>query len=88
MSPSIGRILVLRPLDNIIALHSLSTLNKLNSEISNKIMNLGLLSSSCLTISEPIEPPAPEIKKVLSLQLFITSRSTLVRGNKSSRDRF
>jgi hypothetical protein len=36
----------------------------LNSESSYKIIFCGLAASNCLVISAPMEPPAPEIKKV------------------------
>ena len=49
----------------MMALHSPSILKRLNSEISNKMIFLGLLNNSCLVISDPIEPPAPEIKNIL-----------------------
>ena len=88
MSPSIGTIVVVIFFDSFIAIHSRSTLNKLYSDTSNRMMHFGSLSNSCLAISEPIEPPAPEISNVFSEALLIKSFATLALGKRSSRDKF
>ena len=40
--------------------------DKLYSEKSRQIINFGIIFNVCITNSEPIEPPAPEIRIVLS----------------------
>ena len=58
-------------------------LYKLNSDISNKIIFLGSLLRICLTISEPMDPPAPDTKKIFyphhgSLLFDISSRNQVI----------
>ena len=88
MSPRIGITSVDKFRAVFIARHCLSILNKLNSDTSNKINLIGLCFKSCLAISDPMDPPAPEIKRVLLEALSIISSATLALGSKSSKERF
>ena len=71
ISPKMGIIKESRFLLLIIARHSLSIAKRLYSDSSNKIIFLGLQSSNCRVISAPMEPPAPETKKFLTLRLLV-----------------
>ena len=62
------------------AKHSRSILKRLYSDSSNKIIFSGLLESTCLVISAPIDPPAPEIKKVLDSAFFTLALEILAPG--------
>ena len=88
MSPRIGYISVPRSFSFISALVSSNILKRLNSEISKSKIFLGLYFTNCLTISEPIEPPAPVTKNSLVSLLLTIKLSISLGGNKSSRDKF
>ena len=63
-------------------------LNKFISDTSNNIIVCGSCSRSCLEISDPIDPPAPDTKKCFDDVSEITPFTTLALGNKSSNERF
>ena len=62
----------------IIARHSLSIAKRLYSDSSNKIIFLGSQSSNCRVISAPMEPPAPDTKKVFDVALASSTFDILV----------
>ena len=66
------------------ARHSLSIEKRLYSESSYKITLFGFDASNCLVISAPIEPPAPEIKKVFDDASLTSALDILAPGKISS----